>query len=89
MDNEPNFEIRSLSILDSINKDFQKIINEKLTDFISVLQENKSDILFFAEKYYQKTRIKEEYFWVNLDINSNVSFDINKKGLIYEVQDEN
>ena len=89
MDNEPNFEIRSLSVLDSINKDFQKIINEKLTDFISVLQKNKSDILFFAEKYYQKTRIKEEYFWVNLDINSNVSFDINKKGLIYEVQDEN
>ena len=42
-----------------------------------------------SEKYYQQTRIKEKYFWVNLDINSDITFAINKKGLIYEVQDEN
>lgn len=89
MDNEPNFAIRELTTLEKINKDFEKLINEKLTNFIKTLQENKSDILFLAESYYQKTRIKEENFWVNLDITSNVSFYINKKGLIYEVQDEN
>ncbi len=89
MDNEPNFDIRSLDTLSSLNKDFQKLINQKLTDFIKVLQENKSDILFIAEAYYQKNRLKEENFWVNLNITSDIDFYINKKGLIYEVQDEN
>ena len=89
MDNEPNFNIRNLDTLKSLNKDFQKLINQKLTDFLKILQENKSDILFIAESYYQKTRTKEENFWVNLDVTSDISFYINKKGLIYEVQDEN
>ena len=89
MDNEPNFTIRNLDTLEKLNNDFQKLINKKLDEFIKVLQENKSDILFLAESYYQDKRIKEENFWVNLDIESDVAFYINKKGLIYEVQDEN
>lgn len=89
MDNEPNFNIRNLDTLSSLNNDFQKLISQKLTDFIKVLQENKSDILFIGESYYQKTRIKEENFWVNLPVTSEIQFHINKKGLIYEVQDEN
>lgn len=89
MDNEPNFIIRDLNVLKDLNSDFKKLINEKFTDFIGVLQENKSDILFFGESYYQKTREKSENFWIHLDIDSDVGFYINKKGLIYEVQDEN
>ena len=89
MDNEPNFIIRDLDVLKNLNSDFKKLINEKFTDFIGVLQENKSDILFFGESYYQKTREKSENFWIHLDIDSDVGFYINKKGLIYEVQDEN
>ena len=89
MDNEPNFIIRDLDVLKDLNSDFKKLINEKFTDFIGVLQENKSDILFFGESYYQKTREKEENFWIHADIDSDVNFYINKKGLIYEVQDEN
>ena len=89
MDNEPNFIIRDLDVLKDLNSDFKKLINEKFTDFIGVLQENKSDILFLGESYYQKTREKSENFWIHLDIDSDVGFYINKKGLIYEVQDEN
>ena len=89
MDNEPNFIIRDLDVLKDLNSDFKKLINEKFIDFIGVLQENKSDILFFGESYYQKTREKSENFWIHLDIDSDVGFYINKKGLIYEVQDEN
>ena len=89
MDNEPNFAIRQLQVLENINIDFKRLLNEKLESFFKVLQENKSDILFLAEQYYQKTRIKEENFWVNLNIKSDIDFAINKKGLIYEVQDEN
>lgn len=89
MDNEPNFAIRNLDTLNKLNKDFQEVINHKVADFFKTIQENKCDILFLAEAYYQKNRIKEENFWVNLDIESNIDFYINKKGLIYEVHDEN
>ena len=89
MDNEPNFIIRDLDVLKVLNNDFKSLINEKFKSFIEVLQENKSDILFLGESYYQKNREKEENFWIHADIDSDVNFYINKKGLIYEVQDEN
>lgn len=89
MDNEPNFDIRSLDNLKMLNNDFSQLLNNNLIDFFKTLQENNSDILFLAEMYYQKNRVKEENFWLNLDIDSNIDFYINKKGLIYEVQNEN
>ena len=89
MDNEPNYDIRDLDVLDNLNSDFKSLINEKFKSFIEVLQENKSDILFLGESYYQSTREKSENFWIHTDIDSDVNFYINKKGLIYEVQDEN
>lgn len=89
MDNEPNFDIRNLDTLYNLNNDFQSLINKKFENFLQVLQENKSDILFFGESFYQKNREKSENFWIHLDIESDISFYINKKGLIYEVQDEN
>ncbi len=88
MDNESNFDIRNLDVLDNLNKDFTKIINADFLEFIQILQENESDILFLSNKYYQENRIKEENFWHNLDIKTDIKFNINKKGLIYEVQDE-
>ena len=88
MDNEPNFDIRNLDILDNLNNDFEKMLNADFKEFIKVLQENESDILFLSNKYYQKNRIKEENFWHNLNIKTDITFNINKKGLIYEVQDE-
>ena len=89
MDNEPNYDIRDLDVLDNLNSDFKSLINEKFKSFIEILQENKSDILFLGKSYYQQTRKKAEDFWIHANIDSNLDFHINKKGLIYEVQDEN
>ena len=89
MDNEPNYDIRNLDVLNNLNKDFKNLINEKFKSFIEILQENKSDILFLGKSYYQQTRKKAEDFWIHANIDSNLDFHINKKGLIYEVQDEN
>lgn len=88
MDNEPNYSIRNLDVLEKINNDFTDLLNEHLEDFIKILQDNKSDILSLAEKYYHQTRIKNSEFWIGLKVSSNISFYINKKGLIYEVQNE-
>ena len=60
MDNEPNYDIRALDVLDNLNSDFKSLINEKFKSFIEVLQENKSDILFLGEillsKYQREIR---------------------------------
>ena len=88
MDNEPNFDIRDEDTLAMLNDDFKKIMNNKLQNFLQKIQDNNSDILFLAESYYHKTREKSENFWHNLKIESNIDFAISKKGLIYEVHDE-
>ena len=88
MDNETNYDIRSLEVLNNLNNDFTNIMNNKLNNFLEKIQKYKSDILGLSKSYYQKTREKEENYWLNLKIESNIDFSINKKGLIYEVHDE-
>lgn len=88
MDNEANINIRNLDELTKINKDFTTILNDKISAFIKNIQDKKSDILGLGEKYYQKERKKNKMLWLYLNINSKIEFSINKKGLIYEVQDE-
>lgn len=89
IDNEPFFDIRNLDTLKKINKDFTKILNDNIKIFLKKCQNYHSDILGIAKNYYHKTRIKKEDLWENLDIESNITFKINKKGLIYEVPHEN
>ena len=57
-------------------------------DFNKVLQDNNSDILGITRNYYKKTRTKDKDYWLKLDIKSNIKFNINKKGLIYDVERE-
>ena len=61
---------------------------EKISEFIKVLQDNNSDILGITRNYYKKTRTKDKDYWLKLDIKSNIKFNINKKGLIYDVERE-
>ncbi len=88
LDNDANFDIRSLDDLKTIDNDFSTILNDEITDFIKEIQNKKSDILGISKSYYQKERIKDNNYWTKLDIDNTVSFKINKKGLIYEVENE-
>ena len=86
LDNDPDFNIRNNNNLEKLDNNFSELLNNKLKEFIKVLQDNDSDILGLTEKYYKKTRKKEKNYWQKLDIKSDINFYINKKGLIYEVE---
>lgn len=88
MNNEPDFDIKSLDTLDKINKDFSKILNDKITKFMEEIQKSHSDILAISEHFYEKTRQKDTKRWQYLKVESNIEFSINKRGLIYEVPNE-
>ena len=89
MDNQTEYNIRNLQTIENINKDFSEILNEKIIDFLKEIQDKKSDILGLSRNYYQKNRKKDANFWQDIPIISTTKFQINKKGLIYEVNYEN
>ena len=88
IDNGPEFNIRDPKNLERIDNDFTNLLNKKIPEFIKVLQDNNSDILGITRNYYKKTRTKDKDYWLKLDIKSNIKFNINKKGLIYDVERE-
>lgn len=88
LDNDPAFNIRDPKNLERIDNDFTNLLNKKISEFIKVLQDNNSDILGITKNYYKKTRTKDKDYWLKLDIKSDIKFNINKKGLIYDVERE-
>ena len=52
--------------------------------FIKKMQDNDSDLLGLSLGYYKSNRVKDTNYWKYLDIDVDVKFSINKKGLIYE-----
>ncbi len=88
IDNAPKYNIRDPKNLERIDNDFTNLLNKKIPEFIKVLQDNNSDILGITRNYYKKTRTKDKDYWLKLDIKSNIKFNINKKGLIYDVERE-
>lgn len=88
IDNDPKYNIRDPKNLERIDNDFTNLLNKKISEFIKVLQDNNSDILGITKNYYKKTRTKDKDYWLKLDIKSNIKFNINKKGLIYDVERE-
>lgn len=88
IDNDPKYNIRDPKNLERIDNDFTNLLNKKIPEFIKVLQDNNSDILGITRNHYKKTRTKDKDYWLKLDIKSNIKFNINKKGLIYDVERE-
>ncbi len=85
MNNGPNFDIKNVDILNTLDEDFSKLLNEEITKFIEELQKNDTDILGFANKYYIKSRDKNDKLWQNAKINTDIKVIINKKGLVYSI----
>lgn len=88
IDNDPKYNIRDPKNLERLDNDFTNLLNKKISEFIKVLQDNNSDILGITRNYYKKTRTKDKDYWLKLNIKSNIKFNINKKGLIYDVERE-
>ena len=88
VNNEANLNIKDLEVVNNINNDFKKIIDNNIKDFLVHIQTINSDILGIDNLFYKKTRTKIENYWQIMDINVDTTFKINKKGIIYEVENE-
>lgn len=89
LDNASEIDIKNTNNLEKINAKFTKSINEEFTNFFKIVQKSNADILGLSRQNYIKTRHKNNSFWHHLNVSCNIKFTINKKGLIYEVKDEN
>lgn len=89
MNNGPNFDIKDQSVLTQIDEDFSKLVSEKVEKFIKTLQSKGTDILYLGDTYYIKTRDKNEDLWQSLKIETDIKVIINKKGLVYNIYENN
>lgn len=88
INNEKNIQIKDNEKIKEINKSFAEMLSEKIKSFVYNLQSSQSDALGISKSYYQKTREKDKETWISSKIDGTINFKINKKGLIYEVNDE-
>lgn len=84
-----NYNFKDTKTYEKLNKEYSKLLEKKINKFITTTLELDSDILGIRRIYYNKYRIKNNDIWKLLDYKVNVDFKINKKGLIFEVNNDN
>lgn len=85
LENNPEFNLKDEDTYKRLNKDFEKVIQKDIIDFIKLLQDEECDIFGFQEIYYKKYRKENKKLWLTSDIEVKVDLKINTKGLIFEV----
>ena len=86
VENNPNFDLKNEKTYEKLDKDFAKVIEDEITNFVKVLQKNKSDVLGFQDLYYKKTRKENKDLWTKAQVNTQINLKINTKGFIFEVE---
>lgn len=86
--NTSDLDLTKDKSLKIINNKFKVLLNSKLKEFIIKLQSNNSDILGLTNKYYKKTKIEDKDLWKHLDIKVDIDLTVNRKGLIFGVNNE-
>lgn len=86
INNEANFELTDPKTIKDIEKDFKEELEKKLMNVIQKIQSYDTDVLGLANKYYIKTRDKKDNYWQNAKVNIDIEVTIAKKGIIYEVE---
>lgn len=86
--NTSDLDLTKASSLKKINSKFNNILEKDIKDFIKKLQNNESDILGLTKKYYKQTKIDDKDLWKYLDISINIDLTVNRKGLVFGVDDE-
>ena len=84
INNEAQLDIKNPNNLKYVNKKLEQHLNNHIYNYIKKNQEYKCDTLGLGNKYYIKTRKKDEDQWQNFKIKSNVKIVINKKGLVFK-----
>lgn len=88
LNNLTDLKIENHEDLSKMNKDLKKIIEKEIKKFLNNLQTDKTDVLKFSDKYYKKYGKENNKLWQYLELDINLDVQINKKGLIFEVDNE-
>ena len=86
VENSANLDLKKEETYQCLNKEFGEIIKQDTTNFIKILQKNKSDILGLQDIYYKKTRKDNHNLWTSAKVEVDVNLKINTKGFIFEVE---
>lgn len=89
IENDCNIHLENNNIQKEIANEFIKIINIDTTNLIKKLKEKNSDILGINNKYYLKYKMKNKNYFKHTDFNVKTKLNINRKGLIFEVKNDN
>lgn len=81
-----NYDFKKEETYLELEKEFIKIIEDKMTEVLKKLQNLESNALSIGKSYYNKTRKKDYKLWMKQNIKYDINLKINKKGLIFEVR---
>lgn len=80
------FDFRDPEVYKKLNEEFAILVKKDYQKVIDILKRSKTDILRINETYYQKYRTPLEN-WYEQNFQYEVSVNINKNGLIFEVNE--
>ncbi len=84
MDDECSYNFKDTSLYSTLEQQFKTILEKDLSEAIKHYMQLNSDILGIQQAYYIKNR-KPLPNWNQLNIKSEVALNINKNGIVFEV----
>lgn len=89
IDSVCNYNFKDPEVYKELNKKYAQFFEENITNFIDTTIKLDSDALGVGRTYYIKSRKKDENIFKTAKYDVDVTLNINKKGLIFEVEDDN
>lgn len=82
-----NDNLRNEEVYEDLQKEFTKIVENKMMSVLETLQTEKSNALKIGKFYYDKYRKPDFKLWTKQRFIFDLDLKINKKGLIFEVKE--
>lgn len=80
------FDLRDPEVYTTISEIFTPVIKQQFQDTIEVIKKNQTDILGINNRYYKKNKTSLED-WYTKNFTFDVELNVNKNGLIFEVNE--
>ena len=87
VENNCNINLENIEEYKNISNVFKSIINEHYDEFFNYIKINNSDIVGINKMYLNKYRKKDSNYLKNVNIIFKTNIELNKKGLIFEVNE--
>ncbi len=82
------YNLKETKSYEELQKIFTKVITKKMDNILNIMKTYESNALNIGKLYYNKYRIEAPNLWMKQNITYDLNLKINKKGLIFEVENE-